>query len=176
MRTYYESDICKVFIWAIWWSKIELKIRDQTRKKNNCKLLVWPVISSCSWNCIFGKCAFLAYIVLQLLIGLESPNKDSKTPNRDSLYWIFSLNPNRVHPLIRNIYISILSSGYHPHRGFPLARASLVNKYGVLSYHCAWLMLLFSITCLLSYVWFKVINNIQLATKVFELLIHPPSH
>ena len=40
---------------------------------------------------MFGQWALLAYIVLelptelaQLLTGLESPNRDSKSPNRDS--------------------------------------------------------------------------------------------
>ena len=104
-------------------------------KQRKEELHVWAVSSSCSWNCIIRQWAHLAYIVLQLLIGLaqllrelESPNKDSKSPNKDHLYYIFSLTPNMVHPLIRNIYISISSSGYHLLWGFPLARVSLVNK------------------------------------------------
>ena len=110
----------QIFIWSIWQYEIELKIRDLTRKENNSKLLVWVVSSSCTWNCMFGQWALLAYIIpqllkrlAQLLIGLKSPNRDSKFSNKDSLYWIFSLAPNKVHPLKMNLYISILSSEYH---------------------------------------------------------------
>ena len=36
--------------------------------------------------CMFEEWDLLAYIILQLLTRLESPNKDSKSPNREFLY------------------------------------------------------------------------------------------
>ena len=69
--------VYKVWQWLV-------RLTKQRKEEHNSKLHVWAVSSSCSWNCMFGQWAHLAYIVPQLLTGLESPNRDSKSPNRDS--------------------------------------------------------------------------------------------
>ena len=137
---YDEWNFMKVIYTNFYMSYLVIQdwVEDQrsVKEEDNSKFIFWVVSSSCSWNCIIGQWDFLAYIVPQLLIGLESIN-------RDSLYWIFSLTPNRVHPLTRNLYINILSSGSHPHQGFPLAMVSLVNK--IWFYEFSYFMVIFII-------------------------------
>ena len=64
----------------------------------------------------------------KLLTGLESFNRDSKSPNRD-LYVlnVFHKTPNRGHPLTRNFHISTSFCGHHSHWGLLFSRGSLVN-------------------------------------------------
>ena len=124
--------------------------------------------SSCNRKCIFGQWAHLASTILQLLTGIQSLLKG--TLYTEFSHWLLTRSI-----LLQGTYISvyylggIIPIGVFPWLGFPL-----LTKYGVMSNICAWLLLLFNITCLLCYVWFKVINNIQLVTKVCRLLIHPP--
>ena len=70
---------------------------------------------SCPWSCLDNGSFFLP----QLLIGLEPPNRDSKSPNRGWCTKCISMTPNKVHPLTRNLYISTSLCGHHPHQYFP---------------------------------------------------------
>lgn len=73
----------------------------------------------------------------KLLIGLESFNRDSKSPNRD-LYVlnVFHKTPSRVHPLTRNFHISASFCGHHSHWGLLFSRGSLVNISSVIMQLC----------------------------------------
>mgnify|MGYP007082308594 CR=1 FL=1 len=61
-----------------------MNLAKSIQEEENNKLLVWAVSSTCSWNSMFGQWALLAYILQQILTRFKSPNRDSKSPNKDS--------------------------------------------------------------------------------------------
>ena len=134
----FRSKVCDL-VYKVWQCLVQLT--EQRKEEHNSKLYVWVVSSSCSWNCMFGQWALLPYIVIQLLIGLaklliwlESPNRDTKSPNSDSYVLNVFIDSYQVHPLTRNIYISISMWASFPPRFSLWSRVSLVNISSAIVY------------------------------------------